>query len=89
MRASLPLALMIATLLAACASDKDALASKHISQQGALKVHPGLLGETVPPSAAGNAQPAPVAPPAVEVAPAETPPAQQGETVAPAGGDAS
>ena len=86
MRASFPLALLIATLLAACASDKDALASKHLSQQGALKVHPGLLGESVPPEMQPNArpanlgaQPAPVAAPAVEIPPAETPQAKQGE----------
>lgn len=86
MRVSLPLALLIATLLSACASDKDVLASKHLSQQGALKVHPGLLGETAPPAMQPNAQPAdvgaqpaPVAPPAVEAPPAETPQAKQGE----------
>jgi peptidoglycan-associated lipoprotein len=88
MRASIPLALLIATLLTACASDKDVIASKHISQQGSLKVHPGLLGEPVPPElqpyarpagATVGAQAAPIAAPAGESAPAETPPAKQGE----------
>ncbi len=86
MRVSIPLALLIATLLTACASGKDALASKHISQQGSLKVHPGLLGEAVPPepqpsarSADVSAQSTPVAAPAVEAPTADTPPAKQGE----------
>lgn len=88
MRASFPLALLTATLLVACASDRDVIASKHISQQGSLKVHPGLLGEPVPPqpqpsaspaAAAVDAQAAPVAAPAVESAPADTPPAKQAE----------
>lgn len=83
MRASIPLALLTAMLLAACASDKDVLASKHISQQGSLKVHPGLLGQPLqnasPTAASVGAQAAPVAAPAVESAPAETPPAKPGE----------
>ena len=86
MRVSFPLALLIATLLAACASDKEALASKHLSQQGVLKVHPGLLGAPMPPEMQPNARPAnldaqptPVATPAVEVAPTEAPQAKQGE----------
>ena len=86
MRASFSLALLIATLLAACASDKDALASKHLSQQGVLKVHPGLLGEPMPPEvqpsaspATAGPQPIPVAEPAVEVPPAETPQTKQEE----------
>lgn len=49
MRLSALVALLLSTLLAACASDKDALANKNISQQGTLKVHPGLLGQPVPP----------------------------------------
>jgi hypothetical protein len=90
MRASYPLALLIATLLSACASDKDALASKHLAQQGALKVHPGLLGEPAPPEMQPNAQPAnvgaqptpvaaPIAVPAVEAPPPETSQVKQGE----------
>lgn len=49
MRASLPATLLLSTLLAACASKGDIPPSKHISQSGPLKVHPGLLGQPVPP----------------------------------------
>jgi peptidoglycan-associated lipoprotein len=49
MRASLLVTLMLSTLLAACASKGDIPPSKHISQSGPLKVHPGLLGQPVPP----------------------------------------
>jgi peptidoglycan-associated lipoprotein len=56
---------MFSALLAACASDKDALTSKDIPQSGALKVHPGLLGAPVAPQAPAKAEPA--------VAPAEQP----------------
>lgn len=49
MRTSLPAAVLLSTLLAACASTQDGPANKHISQSGALKVHPGLLGQPVPP----------------------------------------
>lgn len=48
MRASLPVTLLLSTLLAACASTQDIPPSKHISQDGSLKVHPGLLGQPVP-----------------------------------------
>lgn len=48
MRASLPATLLLSTLLAACASKGDIPPSKHISQSGPLKVHPGLLGQPVP-----------------------------------------
>ena len=48
MRASLPATLLLSTLLMACASTRDLPPSKHISQAGALKVHPGLLGQPVP-----------------------------------------
>jgi peptidoglycan-associated lipoprotein len=48
MRASLLVTLMLSTLLTACASTKDIPPSKHISQEGPLKVHPGLLGQPVP-----------------------------------------
>ena len=81
MRLSALLALLLSTLLAACATDKDALANKNISQQGALKVHPGLLGQPVPPELQPDARPAVAAPatPAAKddaaVAPAEPPPA--------------
>ncbi|MBS1131465.1 MAG: OmpA/MotB [Proteobacteria bacterium] len=49
MRASLLATLLLSTLLAACASKGDIPPSKHISQSGPLKVHPGLLGQPVPP----------------------------------------
>lgn len=49
MRASLPATLLLSSLLAACAIKGDIPPSKHISQKGALKVHPGLLGQPVPP----------------------------------------
>jgi len=49
MRASLPATLLLSALLAACASKGDIPPSKHISQSGPLKVHPGLLGQPVPP----------------------------------------
>lgn len=48
MRASLPIALMLSTLLSACAFKGEVPASKHISQSGPFKVHPGLLGKPVP-----------------------------------------
>lgn len=48
MRASLPIALLLSTLLSACAFKGEIPASKHISQSGPLKVHPGLLGKPVP-----------------------------------------
>lgn len=48
MRASLPATLLLCSLLGACASTKSIPPSKHISQSGALKVHPGLLGQPVP-----------------------------------------
>lgn len=49
MRATLPATLLLSALLAACASNRDIPPSKHISQSGTLKVHPGLLGQPVPP----------------------------------------
>ena len=49
MRATLPATLLLSALLAACASSRDIPPSKHISQSGPLKVHPGLLGQPVPP----------------------------------------
>lgn len=49
MRASLPIAFLLSTLLTACAAFKSEIPpSKHISQSGPLKVHPGLLGQPVP-----------------------------------------
>ena len=65
MRILLPAALMFSALLAACASDKDALTAKDIPQSGTLKVHPGLLGAPAAPQTPAKADPA--------VAPAEQP----------------
>jgi len=48
MRASLPATLLLSLLLAACASTPESVPVKHLSQTGALKVHPGLLGQPVP-----------------------------------------
>jgi len=48
MRPSLPVTLLLSTLLAACASSRDGLPSQRIDQDGPLKVHPGLLGKPVP-----------------------------------------
>lgn len=45
---SVPLGLLLAALLSACASAPDAPINKHISQRGPLKVHPGLVGMPVP-----------------------------------------
>ena len=63
MRPTLPLAILLASLLSACATTQEGPPNKHISQSGSLKVHPGLLGQPVPPElqeqpllAAGSAQ---------------------------------
>jgi len=57
MRASLPVTLLLTTLLAACATKGEIPPSKHISQSGPLKVHPGLLGQPVPPELQAEARP--------------------------------
>lgn len=49
MRATLIATLLCSTILAACSTKGTIPPSKHISQNGPLKVHPGLLGEAVPP----------------------------------------
>lgn len=48
MRATLPATLLLSALLAACSTKGDVPPSKHISQSGPLRVHPGLLGQPVP-----------------------------------------
>lgn len=48
MRAALTVSFLLPLLLAACASAPDTLPAKRISQSGALKVHPGLLGGAMP-----------------------------------------
>jgi peptidoglycan-associated lipoprotein len=62
MRATLLVTLLLSTLLAACASTKDNLPSKHISQGGPLKVHPGLLGQPAPTPAEPKVAPPPPSP---------------------------
>ncbi|UCV15655.1 OmpA family protein [Quatrionicoccus australiensis] len=58
MRATLPATLLLSALLTACASTSDIPVSKHISQSGALRVHPGLLGQPVPAELQGEGAPA-------------------------------
>lgn len=53
MRVSTPLALLLCSLLAGCATSLDALINKEIEQSGPLKVHPGLVEK------AGPARPSP------------------------------
>ena len=48
MRATLPATLLLSALLAACSSTGNLPPSKHISQSGQLKIHPGLVGQPVP-----------------------------------------
>lgn len=48
MRATLPATLLLSALLAACTSTGNLPPSKHISQSGQLKIHPGLVGQPVP-----------------------------------------
>lgn len=78
MRASLPATLLLSILLTACTATRDVSASRRIAQNTILKVHPGLLGQTVPselqePAAAkatanaGSPAPAPV--PAAPIVP--------------------
>lgn len=72
MRASLPVTLLLSSLLAACAAMKEDLPpSKHISQSGPLKVHPGLLGQPVPPELQAEPRPATATPPSPNNAPAK------------------
>ncbi|MBK7464033.1 MAG: OmpA family protein [Betaproteobacteria bacterium] len=75
MRATLPATLLLSTLLAACGTFRDQPPSKHISQSGQLKVHPGLLGQPVPaelqePQRAANSPTAANSAPAASAAPA-------------------
>ena len=45
---NLPLGLLLASLLSACAATSDPSATRQVAQSGTLKVHPGLLGQPVP-----------------------------------------
>jgi peptidoglycan-associated lipoprotein len=49
MRTSLLSSVLLSSLLLGCATTYESSPSKHVSQSGALKVHPGLLGRPVPP----------------------------------------
>ncbi|MGE5769884.1 MAG: hypothetical protein ACM32G_06285 [Betaproteobacteria bacterium] len=60
MRATLLSTLLLSVLLAACATERDSIANKNISQQGTLKVHPGLVDKSAP--ASESATPAATAP---------------------------
>lgn|GEM_PF-37062 len=57
MRASLLATLLLTTLLGACSTQGTIAPSKRIAQSGPLKVHPGLLGQPVPPELQGEARP--------------------------------
>ena len=72
MRATLTATVLISALLAGCASTNDGPANKNISQTGALKVHPGLLGQPVPAELQQDMRPAVVQP-----APAPAPGARE------------
>lgn len=71
MRATLPVALLLSTLLAACASGKDVLTAKDIPQSGTLKVHPGLIKSPAPAQSQPVAAPPAPAPTTAPEAPAE------------------
>jgi len=57
MRASLLATLLLTSLLAACSTQGTIAPGKQIAQRGPLKVHPGLLGQPVPPELQGDARP--------------------------------
>lgn len=63
MRTSLIALLLLPTLLVACSTKGEIPPSKHISQSGPLKLHPGLLGQPMP----AEPQPAVASKPAVSV----------------------
>jgi peptidoglycan-associated lipoprotein len=48
MRPLLAVTFLMSFVLVACTSVKDTPPGKHLSQSGALKVHPGLVGQPVP-----------------------------------------
>jgi hypothetical protein len=75
MRVSTPLALLLCSLLAACATNLDALINKEIEQSGPLKVHPGLVEKPGPARTAPLASPSPA--PAVAADDAKATPAEQ------------
>lgn len=61
MRPTLLTTVLLSSLLAACASTSEPSPSKPVSQSGALKVHPGLLGQPVPPELQADGRRAAVA----------------------------
>jgi len=61
MRVFTPLALLLCSLLAACATNPDALINKEIEQSGPLKVHPGLVEKPGPARATPVVRPSPAA----------------------------
>ena len=75
MRVSTPLALLLCSLLAACATNLDALINKEIEQSGPLKVHPGLVEK--PGSARATQVARPSTAPAVAAEDAKATPAEQ------------
>jgi len=78
MRKSTPLALLLCSLLAACATSLDALINKEIEQSGPLKVHPGLVEKPGSARATPVARPSPV--PAVAAENAKATPVEQAPT---------
>ena len=77
MRVSIPLALLLCTLLAGCATSPDALINKEIEQSGPLKVHPGLVEKpgAARTTAVASPSPAPAtAPESATAVPAEQAP---------------
>ena len=49
MRPTLLATILLSLLLAACAANREQHPAKRIPQSETLKVHPGLLGQPVPP----------------------------------------
>ena len=78
MRVSTSLALLLCSLLAACATNLDALINKEIEQSGPLKVHPGLVEKPGSARATPVARPSPV--PAVAAENAKATPVEQAPT---------
>ncbi|MGE5490910.1 MAG: OmpA family protein [Actinomycetota bacterium] len=60
MRHTLPVAALLPLMLAACASSPN-VPVRAVDQSGTLKVHPGLLGQPVPPELRSQEIPAPAA----------------------------
>ena len=78
MRVFTPLALLLCSLLAACATNPDALINKEIEQSGPLKVHPGLVEKPGPARATPVVRPSPA--PDVAAEDAKAMPVEQAPT---------